>query len=158
MMIITTRRSSLGYVCDALLTALAWFAFLYLFTNGVLALAAPALNLPELTFPDPGRYRDYLTLVAVLTLPALLAMGGWHIARERLTRGALDRDPEPHPLDTQTLADHFSLSSHQLNDVQTSRVTVIYHSGEGRIDRLETDRLQLQPAGVTALFDVRHAA
>jgi biofilm PGA synthesis protein PgaD len=82
----------------------------------------------------------------------LFAMACWHVARERITRGAFDLEPKQTPLDQHTLATHFQLSSHQLNDVQHSRVTVIYHSGEGMIDRLETDRLHLQPAGVTPLF------
>lgn len=158
MMIITTKRSSMGYLCDALMTGLAWLLFMYLFTDGVVALAAPSLSLPDLAFPGPGHYREILTLIAILTVPALFVMAVWHVTRERLTRGALDQDPSPNPLDDQVLAEHFRLSSRQLNDVQTSRVTVIYHSGEGLIDRLETDRLQLQPAGATLLFNQRRAA
>lgn len=158
MMLITTKRSSAGYTIDAIVTGAAWLSFLYLFTDGVLALAAPNLSLPDLTFPGPGRYRDFVTAALVFSVPALFFMACWHIARERITRGAFDPGPTQNPLDQQTLATHFQLADHQLNDVQRSRVTVIYHSGEGRIDRLETDRLQLQPAGVTPLFGRLQAA
>ena len=153
MMIITTKRSSLGYTTDAAMTGVAWLTFLYLFTHGVLALAAPDLSLPDLTFPGSGRYRDALTALATFTVPGLFGMVCWHVARERITRGAMDPGPVPNMLDQETLATHFQLSGHQLDDVQHSRVTVIYHSGEGRIDRLETDGLKLQSARVTPLFN-----
>lgn len=153
MMIITTRRSSLGYATDVAMTAVAWLTFLYLFTHGVLALAAPDFSLPNLTFPGSGRYRDALTALTAFAVPGLFGMVCWHVARERMTRGAMDPGPAPCTLDQETLATHFQLSGHQLNDVQHSRVTVIYHSGEGLIDRLETDHLRLQPARVTPLFN-----
>ena len=37
-MIITTRRSRAGYLFDLLLTAGGWFAFVYLFGAGILAI------------------------------------------------------------------------------------------------------------------------
>ena len=47
-MIITTQRSRAGYLFDLLLTAVGWFAFVYLFGSGIVAIP---VSYTHLTLP-----------------------------------------------------------------------------------------------------------
>ncbi|MBB5214317.1 poly-beta-1,6-N-acetyl-D-glucosamine biosynthesis protein PgaD [Parapusillimonas granuli] len=155
-LIITTKRTSLGWTVDAALTALGWMAFFYLFTRGVVSIVhaggiqpMPSLLDPAVTplVPTLQTLALYL-LVACFNALVVVAWGRYHkrlFRRLKLIRSA-------DAVDEEELASHFHLSCNQLHEIQGSRVTVIYHSNDGAIAQLETDQLRMQPAGNSPVF------
>lgn len=146
-MIITTKRPTRILMLDSVITAIAWFAFIYQFTKGIVFLASehPGIPFTLYGFPDTALNPSLATLficalVCMLNATLVFAWGRWHTALQRSSM-ANAISPE---LSADVLAGHFSLSSKQLDNVRDSRVTVVYHSESGGISHLETGSLTLQ--------------
>lgn len=139
-MIIITRRSTRMLLTDTFITAVAWVIFFYQFTNGIVLLAsqAQAGSITSTFFGialDPTS-ETLILCAAVCGFNALLVVI-WSLVH----KGALDTDQDTADnISPDMLADHFSVSSQQLDEVQDSRVTIVYHSPNGGIDHFETDR------------------
>jgi biofilm PGA synthesis protein PgaD len=162
MNIITTKRSSPGWIIDATLTALGWAAFFYLFTRGVVSIIyaggiqpMPALLHPEVAPLVPTLHTLAIYLMVACMNAVLVVLWGRH--HKRLFR-ALKLLRSLDGVDEEQLASHFHLSCNQLHEIQGSRVTVIYHSNDGAISQLETDQLRIQPAGNSPDFHTVKAA
>ena len=94
-MIITTRRSRAGYLFDLLLTAGGWFAFVYLFGAGILAIlrgppAGPETSLWAVFLPTANTLWGY----AALALANGAALVAWALYNHRRFAG---RTPPPAP-------------------------------------------------------------
>jgi biofilm PGA synthesis protein PgaD len=162
MNIITTKRSSVGWITDSVLTALGWVAFFYLFTRGVVSVAfsdgvqpLPSIFDPVVTplVPTLQTLALYL-LVASFNALLVVLWGRYH---KRMFR-KLKQLRSPDGVDEDQLASHFHLSRNQLHEIQGSRVTVIYHSNDGAISQLETDQLRIQPADNGPVFPAAKVA
>ncbi len=146
-MIITTQRSSVSLAIDTTLTAIGWMGFFYLFTRGVVSVMDKAsYGSAQVSMLDPY-LPTMTTLAAYLFVGAanalvLVLWARYHdlFFKDLEVPKALPR------IDEVTVADHFQLTLNQLREIQTSRVTVIYHATDGAIAHLETDQLQMQPA------------
>jgi biofilm PGA synthesis protein PgaD len=157
-MIITTQRSPLALTIDAILTALGWAGFFYLFTKGVVAVLEGHFNSPNMAVIDPfiptlSTLGVYMFVIAFNALLIVL----WARYRKLFFRDLLENRAKLR-IDDETIASHFRLSCNQLHEIQGSRVTVIYHSNEGDIAHLETDQLRIQPAGNNHEFEAIRVA
>lgn len=144
-MIIKTRRPASIFFLDAAITTLAWIAFVYQFTKGVVFLVSERSGTPLSNFLGVALTPTMVTLIACVTVCLINAALVYFWARWRKTRrstasGRLGSAELP----AHVLADHFSLSAQQLDNVRDSRVTVVYHSPAGGITHLETSDLRLQ--------------
>ncbi len=145
-MIITTQRSSIALAIDAMLTALGWIGFFYLFTKGVVSIIDGTYDSPKMAILDPF-LPTVTTLAAYLLVAAFNALLVVLWARyHKLFFKDLRREHAPALIDDDSVAEHFQLSCNQLHEIQDSRVTVIYHSLDGAIAHLETDQLRMQRA------------
>lgn len=129
---------------DAALTAIGWLGFLYLLGQGVLTLVnrpGHTLNHSLMTAMLP----IVLTLLIYVTIAAFnaLLLVVWATYCRSHSRSV--RRQATSALDDNTLAAHFSLSRHELHQVQDSRVTIIHLSDGGGITHLETDQLHAEP-------------
>lgn len=147
-MIVRTKRPARILAIDTVLTASAWLAFLYLFTKGMVVITFgsraaqmfPMLDI-ELSPTSTALVVYLLACAANGTVIVLWAkMGGASKDKARRLQSTDQR------LTRDGIADRFHLSRDQVDQVQDSRVTVIYHSPVGGITHLETDRLQLEEA------------
>lgn len=143
-MIITTQRSRAGYLFDLALTAFGWFAFVYLFGAGIVAIlrgAADGPNAPLLPvfLPTVQTLWGYAVL-AVVNAAVLVA---WAVYNHRRF-GAKDRRKPIRPLTDQRLAKSFAVGAGQLAQLRAARVAVIHHSGAGQIDGIEHRLPRLQ--------------
>lgn len=143
-MIIMTKRPASMLMTDTIITTVAWFAFIYQFTKGVVFLLSAHPGAPSTVFgvdlsPTLGILL-LCTTVCVFNAMVVYAWARLQNARHTKTRnGTVSQD-----LSSDVLADHFSVSPRQLGDIQDSRVTVMYHSATGGITHLETGNLQLE--------------
>lgn len=148
-MIITTQRSSLLFAIDTTLTALGWIGFFYLFSRGVIGVVDTAIyQTAQPTMLDPflptvTTLAAYLLVAAVNTLLIVLWARYHKLFFKDLYVPRLIR-----PIEDHAIAEHFQLSCNQLREVQSSRVTVVYHATDGTIAHLETDQLQIQTINV----------
>lgn len=144
-MIITTQRSNIFLAIDTFLTAIGWIGFFYLFTRGVLGgVKDSSYQTPQMTILDPvlptlTTLSGYLLVAAVNALLIVL-WARYH----KLFFKDLDVHRAAGGIGNDVVAEHFELSSNQLSEIQSSRVTVIYHATDGSIAHLETDQLQMQ--------------
>ena len=148
MMIITTQRSSVFLAIDTTLTAIGWIGFFYLFTRGVVGVveAATTGSAQQLSVLDP--YIPTVTTLATYLLVGAtnaLILVLWARHHDLFFKDLYVPKALSH-IDDATIADHFQLTLNQLREIQTSRVTVIYHATDGAIAHLETDQLQMQSA------------
>lgn len=157
-MIITTQRSSTFLVIDAMLTAIGWIGFFFLFTKGVVSILDGTYDSPKMAVLDHF-------MPTVTTLAAYLLVGVFNalvIVLWARYHALFSNDRAQHSMQVQvdddTVALHFQLSRNQLHEIQDSRVTVIYHSTDGAIAHLETDQLRMQPAGNTPAFEAAKVA
>lgn len=157
MPIITTRCSPIAQAIDTLLTAIAWCGFLYLFIQEISTLF---IATPE--NPSGGSAAQLSltaqTLLIYLTVAAFnaLLLVLWARYHKLFFKNMGHRDALE--LDEETLASSFSLSCHQLRQMQESRIAVIHHTIDGNINSLETQSQRLQPASNSAVFDALHLA
>lgn len=143
-MIIMTKRPASMLMTDTIITTVAWFAFIYQFTKGVVFLLSE----------HPGTPTTFFGIVLSPTLSILLlctavcvfnAMVVYAWARFHNANHTKAYNPNAsQDLAPDVLAFHFSLSPRQLGEIQDSRVTVVYHSATGGITHLETGDLQLE--------------
>lgn len=134
-LIIRTRRSQLGRFADLLITAVGWLAFSYLVARGVLAVINGIDHSMEVTFMGSALMTTqtlmlYLTIAAINALLLML----WGTYRRRMTRTTPDGAAN---MDDTMIAQGFSLSNPQLEDIRLSRQLVIHHADSGEIDRWE---------------------
>lgn len=149
-MIIKTRRPASIFVLDISITAVAWVAFIYQFTKGVVFLLSEHSGAPLSNFFGISLSPSMVTLIACIVVclmngTLVYVWARWQTSR----RGRLPGDPHYLELSADVLADHFSLSPQQLDNVRDSRVTVVYHSPAGGITHLETSDLHLQKVSAT---------
>lgn len=143
-MIIMTRRPARMLMADTVITTVAWFAFLYHFTKGVVFLLSdhPATST---TFFGVALSPTLSILLLCTTVCVFNAMVVYAWACLQNARHSKTYNPTTlQDLASDVLAYHFSLSPGQLDEVQDSRVTVVYHSATGGITHLETGDLQLE--------------
>lgn len=144
-MIIKTKRPASIVVVDTAITAVAWIAFIYQFTKGVLFLLSEHSGAPLSNMFGVGLTPTMTTLIVCVIVCMFNATVVYAWAQWQKTRHAkTHRHPYALELSPDALANHFSLSPQQLDNVQDSRVTVVYHSASGGITHLETSDLQLQ--------------
>ena len=139
-MIITTRRSRAGYLFDLLLTAGGWFAFVYLFGAGILAIlrgppAGPRSRCGRCSCPRPTPWG-----YAALALANGAALVAWALQPPALRRQ--DRRRAAAVGDAQ-LARSFTVAPAQLQQLR-ARVAVIHHGDGGEIIGIEPARAQLR--------------
>lgn len=137
-MIITTQRSRAGYVFDFILTAIGWFAFVYLFGAGILAILRDAAEGPGLS-PWPAFVPTLRTLSGYALLAAANAavLVAWAVYNHRRF-ASKDRRKPIKPLSDRRLAASFSLTPAQLSHLRSARSAVIHHGAEGEITDIET--------------------
>lgn len=143
-MIITTQRSRAGYLFDLALTAFGWFAFVYLFGAGILAILRGAADGPEapllpVFLPTVQTLRGY-ALLAVVNAAVLVA---WAVYNHRRFSGK-DRRKPIRALTDQRLAKSFAVSAEQLAQLRAARVAVIHHGGAGQIEGIDHRLPRLQ--------------
>lgn len=143
-MIITTQRSRAGYLFDLLLTAVGWFAFVYLFGSGIMAILRAAAG-----GPDVALWPVFLPTVRTLWGYGLLALAnaallvGWAIYNHRRF-GGKDRRKPIKPLSDHRLAKSFAVTPAQLAQLRAARVSVIHHGAEGEILDIEKSQPRLR--------------
>ncbi|WP_241049193.1 poly-beta-1,6-N-acetyl-D-glucosamine biosynthesis protein PgaD, partial [Achromobacter xylosoxidans] len=120
-MIITTQRSRAGYLFDLVLTAVGWFAFVYLFGAGILAILRGAAGGPQAplwpTFlPTLHTLLGY-ALLALINATVLVA---WAVYNHLRFAGK-DRRQAIKPLDDQRLAASFAVTPRQLAQLRAAR-------------------------------------
>lgn len=136
-MIITTQRSRAGYLVDLLLTAIGWFAFVYLFGSGIVAILRATAG-----GPDVDLWPVFLPTVRTLWGYGLLALAnaavlvGWAVYNHRRF-GGKDRRKPIKALSDQRLAKSFAVTSAQLADLRAARISVIHHGHDGEILQIE---------------------
>lgn len=134
--VIQTRRPVAIRVLDLALTAAGWLAFSYLVTVGLVAILDGTDRSLEFSVMD-GAVSTTLALMLYATVSAInaLLLMLWGTYRKRQTRTP---PAGIAVLDDATLADHFALSSPQLEDIRLSRLLVIHHADDGEISRWES--------------------
>jgi biofilm PGA synthesis protein PgaD len=142
-MIITTKRSRAGYLFDLALTAVGWFAFVYLFGAGILAILRGAAGGPQASlWPTFLPTLHTLLGYALLALINATVLVAWAVYNHLRFAGK-DRRQAIKPLDDQRLAASFAVTPRQLAQLRAARIAVIHHGGDGDIQGIETARPQL---------------
>lgn len=136
-MIITTQRSRAGYLFDLILTAVGWFAFVYLFGAGILAIlrgaaGGPAAPLLPVFLPTMHTLWGY-ALLAAANAAVLVA---WAVYNHRRFAGK-DRRKPIRPLSDQRLAKSFAVSATQLAQLRSARIAIVHHAAGGEINGFE---------------------
>ncbi|MCY1220374.1 Biofilm PGA synthesis protein PgaD [compost metagenome] len=132
-MIIRTRRAPLRRAFDAVLTALAWIGFFYLFASGIRDILMEASAGPDVPFwsammPTMGTLSVYV-LVGVFNGVVLLV---WALYNQVRFAGMDRRKPLP-PLGGDELVASFGLPGQGLEALQQAKVAVIDHDHDGGI-------------------------
>ncbi|QRQ85434.1 poly-beta-1,6-N-acetyl-D-glucosamine biosynthesis protein PgaD [Cupriavidus oxalaticus] len=132
-MIIRTRRAPLRRAFDAVLTALAWTGFFYLFASGIRDILLEASAGPDVPFwsammPTMGTLSVYV-LVGVFNGVVLLV---WALYNQVRFAGMDRRKPLP-PLGDDELVASFGLPGQRVRSLQQARVAVIDHDHDGGI-------------------------
>jgi biofilm PGA synthesis protein PgaD len=137
-MIITTQRSRAGYLFDLVLTGIGWFAFVYLFGAGILAILSGAAEGPGLS-PWPAFVPTLRTLSGYALLAAANAavLVAWAVYNHRRFSGK-DRRKPIKPLSDHGLAMSFALTPAQLSHLRSSRCAVVHHGEDGEITGIDT--------------------
>ncbi len=151
MMIIKTPRSRAIALIDFLLTALAWFAFCYLFVAGIRSILdgrIHGLGIPivSLLLPHAHTLLVY-TLVAVGIALLLLFWASYNAMRF----GGLDRRKPPTAMTDAALAASFSIDPAQLKVLRGSQITCIHHTDEGQINLIDFARERHPPDNVVQM-------
>ncbi|CAB3921619.1 poly-beta-1,6-N-acetyl-D-glucosamine biosynthesis protein PgaD [Achromobacter deleyi] len=142
-MIITTQRSRAGYLFDLLLTAVGWFAFVYLFGSGIAAILRGAASGPQAPlWPTFLPTLHTLAGYALLALANAAVLVAWAVYNHLRFRGKDRRQPID-ALNDHQLAMSFAVTPQQLAQLRGARVAVIHHSGDGEIRGIEAPRPRL---------------
>ncbi|MGB3430992.1 poly-beta-1,6-N-acetyl-D-glucosamine biosynthesis protein PgaD [Achromobacter sp.] len=142
-MIITTQRSRAGYLFDLVLTAIGWFAFVYLFGAGILAIlraaaGGPGVSLWPVFLPTVHTLWGY-ALLALVNAGVLVA---WAVYNHRKFAGK-DRRKAIKPLDDRRLAASFAITPAQLTQLRSARTSIIHHGAAGEITGIDMGRPRL---------------
>lgn len=142
-MIITTQRSRAGYLFDLILTAVGWFAFVYLFGAGILAIlraaaGGPGVSLWPVFLPTMHTLWGY-ALLALINAGVLVA---WAIYNHRRFAGR-DRRKPIKPVGDRRLAASFAISPAQLTQVRSAHICIIHHGAAGDITGIDMGRPHL---------------
>jgi|GEM_PF-6679532 len=130
--LIHTPCSRRHLLMDRAVTAMGWSGFAWLFVPSSVAQASTeALNINH----NAVTLFSLTLFVCSLCLMAWSSYNKWLYVRGRIP----DRPTLQAPLTDSTLAEHFAINRHDLESVHESRRTIIYHTDEGAIVRLETD-------------------
>jgi biofilm PGA synthesis protein PgaD len=137
-MLIKTPRSSVHFLIDFILTALAWIAFGYLFVDGIVSIVVG--KTPGLAVPVMSRLLPALsTLLVYVVVGVCIAVVLFAWAKYNAVRfGGLDRRKTPPALSNEALAASFSISADQLRSLRESHRVVIHHTPEGLISGIDT--------------------
>ncbi|MGE8657087.1 MAG: poly-beta-1,6-N-acetyl-D-glucosamine biosynthesis protein PgaD [Achromobacter sp.] len=142
-MIITTQRSRAGYLFDLLLTAIGWFAFVYLFGAGIAAILRGAAGGPQAplwpTFLPTLHTLGGYAVLALLNAALLVLWAAYN----HLRFAGNDRRQPIEPLDDQRLARSFAVTPRQLAQLRATRVAVIHHGDDGEIQAITAVRPRL---------------
>jgi len=127
-MIITTKRSSLRYLLDILLTALGWVAFAYLFGAGIAAILSGDMRGPQAPIIPPLLLSSAETVINYIVVALINAnvLVGWAVYNQFRFVGK-DRRKPAKPLTERELQKSFMLSPALFDDVQKASVMVVYH-------------------------------
>ncbi|TAN27443.1 MAG: poly-beta-1,6-N-acetyl-D-glucosamine biosynthesis protein PgaD [Castellaniella sp.] len=150
-MIIKTPRTRAVALIDFLLTALAWFAFCYLFAAGIRPILEGRIH--GLTAPIASQLLPHAHTLLVYALVAvgiallLLAWAGYNALRF----GGLDRRKPPTILTDADLAASFSIDPAQLKVLHDSQITCVHHTDEGQISLIDFARERHPPDNVVQM-------
>jgi len=127
-MIITTRRSSVRYLLDIVLTALGWIFFIYLFAAGIFAILSGEVQGIKVTLVPVEFISAAQTVInyAVIALINANVLVGWAVYNQFRFSGK-DRRKPPKPLTEKQLQNSFSVSPSIFHEIQNAAVMVIYH-------------------------------
>jgi len=132
-MIITTSRSRVGFLLDALLTIIGWLAFIYLFGTGILAILRGAAGGPEASLvptflPTIGTLSTYviIALVNAAILICWAAYNHWRFA-------GLDRRRPINLAGVAQMARSFSVTVDEVSRFRTAKVLTVHHTAKGDI-------------------------
>ncbi|QHE87503.1 poly-beta-1,6-N-acetyl-D-glucosamine biosynthesis protein PgaD [Hydrogenophaga sp. BPS33] len=148
-MIIKTSRSRLASFIDAVLTAIAWIAFSYLFGASLLnVLSGQREGGPDMTaltrlLPTMGTLSIYV-VVALINAAILLTWARYNAYRFR----GVDRRQASLPLNDAQLADRFGLSLKRRLSAAGARSMTIHHCKDGHIRGID-----IHPDQAAALSD-----
>ncbi|MDO9435211.1 poly-beta-1,6-N-acetyl-D-glucosamine biosynthesis protein PgaD [Hydrogenophaga sp.] len=137
-MIIRTSRSRLHTFVDAVLTAIAWILFIYLFGSSLIDILSgyreggPDLSRVERFLPTVGTLGIY-ALVALVNAAVLLT---WALYNAHRFRG-VDRRKPPAPLTDVQLAQSFGLPPEQRAESATAKSMTIHHGKDGNIEGID---------------------
>lgn len=142
-MIITTQRSRAGYLFDLILTAVGWFAFVYLFGAGILAIlraaaGGPGVSLWPVFLPTVHTLWGY-ALLALINAGVLVA---WAVYNHRRFAGR-DRRKPIKPVGDRRLAVSFAITPAQLTQVRSAHICIVHHGSAGDITGIEMGRPHL---------------
>jgi len=147
-MIVTTRRSSAGYLLDGLLTAIGWLLLFFLLAAGVMGVLHGDMRGPDAPFL-PAQLLDSVTtilgyLLSLVVSAALLI--GWAKYNQYRFAGK-DRRKPPLPLTAERLCTSFAVSAARLKQAQHAQAMVIDHDEQGAVVDLGVlDLSVVQPA------------
>ncbi len=149
-MIITTQRPRAGYLFDLLLTAVGWFAFVYLFGSGIAAILRGAASGPQAPlWPTFLPTLHTLGSYALLALANAAVLVAWAVYNHLRFRGK-DRRRPIDALNDYQLAMSFAVTPQQLAQLRGTRIAVIHHSGDGEIRGIDTARPRLSAVSASA--------
>lgn len=130
--LIHTPCSRIHKIMDRGTTALGWTGFVYLLAPDSIAYAsAQTLTLDM----------NAVSLFSATLVCSSFGLTAWSLYNKWLyQRGLTAEATADHPLvDDQVVASHFLIAPEDLESVHESRRTVIYHTEDGTIVRMETD-------------------
>lgn len=132
-LIVRTPRSRLGWLIDAVLTALAWVAFVWLCVSGLLAIfreanAGPAVPGWGALMPTMGT----LTLYVVVGMINGVILLAWARYNQYRFAGLQRRAAVP-PLANEELAQSFGLPVQRLAALHQAKIAVVEHEPDGAI-------------------------
>lgn len=142
-MIIKTTRSRLASFVDAVLTALAWIAFAYLFGEALWDIMSrqreggPGMESLRSALPTLGTLSLY-AIVALVNAAILLAWARYNAYRFR----GVDRRQALPPLSDAQLAESFGLPLEQRVSAAGARSMTIHHCKDGHIQGIDIARTQ----------------
>lgn len=132
-MIISTSRTLPGFLFDALLTAVGWMAFIYLFGAGILAILRGAAQGPQASLlptflPTLGTLSTY-AIVFVINAVILIC---WALYNNFRFKG-FDRRKPIDAISTVRVARSFSVTLDEVNSLRSAQVLTVHHNAQGGI-------------------------
>jgi len=134
MNLLTTKRSSWGFLLDSLLTLMAWGTFLLLIGQGISSMIIDLGSRQGQTIDfTPLQSLSSYVLIAAFNALVIIFWGTYRTLIIRYFRKHRNLEVQY----DQERAVQFNLSMPQLSNMQSSRRTIIHHSTQGQIAGLE---------------------